>query len=177
MRNGFYTAVVTGMATLFLAAPGFAGDTEQCNKGSDCCKVTGKECGPKAGHKASKQERRGNRNDRNQKAEHRMDKLTKFTFHQSGGFMGVNKQYEVNLADLSEQDRKNLEELIAGSGLLKAAGGEQLTRGAADMFNYSFSAVEGNKTHSITFDDGTLPQSYRPLLAFTKDKAVDANRK
>lgn len=176
MRIGINTAVVTGIATLFLAAPGFAGDTEKCNKGSECCKVTGKACGSKAEHKASKEERHGNRDDRKPKAEHRMDKLTKFTFHQSAGFMGVNRQYEVNLADLSEQERNDLEKLIANSGLLKAGGGEQLTKGAADMFNYSFSVVEGNKTHSITFDDGTLPQSYRPLYSFSKDKVVDVKR-
>jgi hypothetical protein len=97
----------------------------------------------------------------------RMSKLSQFSFHQSGGFIGVNKQYEVKLADLSEKDRSELEQLIDKSGLLKACGKERLTKGAADMFVYSFSAVEDGKTYSITFDDGTLPESYRGLLSFT----------
>jgi hypothetical protein len=172
MRRALNTLMVSGLAMLVMAAPGFAGDTEKCHKGKDqCCKTTGKPCSSaKAEHDKDKDERHA------KKAEGRMNKLTEFTFHQSGGFMGVNKQYDVKLADLNEKDRTELEQLISKSGLLKASGEERMTKGAADMFVYSFSASEGDKHYSITFDDGTLPESYRGLVSFTKDRAVNLKR-
>ncbi|MDZ4833674.1 MAG: protealysin inhibitor emfourin [Candidatus Melainabacteria bacterium] len=170
MRNAFSSLVVSGLAALFLVAPGFAGDGDQCKKGEDCCKMTGKACGDaKSGNGASK-------DGKADKAKGRVNKLTKFTFQQSGGFAGVNKQYQVNLADLSESERNSLAQLIDKSGLLKAQTDEKRTKSAADMFVYTFSAEDGNKTHSITFDDGTLPAEYRSLVDFSKDKMVDLKR-
>jgi len=148
MQKTFLTLVVSGLASLVLVAPGFAGDGQKC-KG---------------------------KGDRKQKAERRMDKIVSFSFHQSGGFMGMDRQYDVKLADLSAADRDKLEQLIKDSGLLKLKSDEKLTRGAADMFVYQFSVDEGNQTHAVTFDDGTLPESYRPLIDHVKDKMVD-NRK
>lgn len=173
MRCVFETMVLGALTTLFLAAPGFAGDTEKCQKGADCCKVTGKACDSKAESKSSKRER--NRDDRKTKAERRMSKLTTFSINQSGGFAGLNRGYEVNLADLSETERTDLEQLIERSGLLKDSGAH-MTKGAADMFVYNFSASYGDKKYSVSFDDGTIPQSYRPLLDFTKGKLENLKR-
>lgn len=175
MNRVFSTLIVSGITSLVMAAPGLAGDTEKCSKGADdCCKASNKtgaaKTSSRAEHDKAKDERQA------KKVEQRMDKVSQFTFHQTGGFMGVNKQYDVKLAELKETDRTQLEQLIEKSGLLKAGGKERFTKGAADMFVYSFTAVEGDRTVSITFDDGTLPESYRDLVSFTKDKVVDLKR-
>jgi hypothetical protein len=100
----------------------------------------------------------------------KMNKITSFTYHQSGGFAAINRGYSVKLADLSEDEGSKLAELISSSGLLKMKNERKTTPGAADMFFYEFSASDGGE-HKATFDDGSLPQSFRPLLEFVRDKA------
>ena len=100
-----------------------------------------------------------------------MDKITSFTYHQSGGFAAINRAYEVKLADLSKEDREKLEGLIAASGLLSMKNERKTTPGAADMFFYEFTAVNGRE-HRASYDDGTLPEAFRPLVDYVRDKAV-----
>jgi hypothetical protein len=100
----------------------------------------------------------------------KMNKITSFTYHQSGGFAAINRGYSVKLADLSEDEGSKLTELISTSGLLKMKNEHKTTPGAADMFFYEFSAINGGE-HKATYDDGSLPQSFRPLLEFVRDKA------
>lgn len=99
-----------------------------------------------------------------------------FVFQKSGGFIGVDLKYEKDLAQLSSDERKQLEKLIADSGLLNDKNDSRITGGAADMFHYEFSFKDGSKEHHVRFDDGTLPNSYRPLITFLKDKMVDQRK-
>lgn len=91
-----------------------------------------------------------------------------FTFHQSGGFVPTNLKYEQSLTEMKAEERKELEQLIDKSGLLNVQSDRRITKGACDMFVYSFSLKDGAKEHQITFDDGTLPDSYRALVTFAK---------
>ncbi len=104
-----------------------------------------------------------------------MEKITTFTYHQSGGFAAINKNYEVKLADLSKEEREKLEGLIAASGLLSIKKENKTTGGAADMFFYEFTAVNGGEHHA-SYDDGTLPQAFRPLVDYVRGKATTAPR-
>lgn len=110
------------------------------------------------------------------KAVKRLNKVTDFSFGQSGGIMGMDKSYQVKLASLGSADRQQLEKLIQKSGLLSVKNEQKMTHGAADMFTYQFTAKGDNKEHSATFDDGTLPESYRALVSYLQNKTVD-NRK
>lgn len=96
-----------------------------------------------------------------------------FVYEKSGGFIGVDLKYEKDLAELASDERKQLEKLIADSGLLNAKNDTRITGGAADMFHYDFRFKDGSKEHQVRFDDGTLPSSYRPLIEFLKNKVVD----
>lgn len=101
-----------------------------------------------------------------------------FIYKQTGGFIGVNRRYEQNLADLSSGDRQKLETLIVDSGLASdAKKGEFITASACDMFQYEFTFKDGAKQHHVTYDDGTLPDSFRPLVQYCKDKVVDQPRR
>ena len=104
-----------------------------------------------------------------------MGNITSFTYQQSGGFAGINRSYCVKLADLSKEDREKLEKLIAESGLLSMKNESKTTPGAADMFFYEFSVVNGGE-HKATFDDGSLPEAFRPLLEHVREKATNEPR-
>lgn len=104
------------------------------------------------------------------KDENKMDKIVSFAYHQSGGFAAINRGYSVKLAELDKSEAEKLASLIQSSGLLKMKDERKTTPGAADMFFYEFSASDGSE-HKATFDDGSLPSSFRPLLEFVREKA------
>ncbi len=100
-----------------------------------------------------------------------------FSFDQSGGFAAMHRTFESAIKDLSKQDADKLADLIASSGLMNTTRGiKNLNGAAADVFVYNFKIINGKKAYSATYDDTTLPKSYRPLLDFLKNKAVDAGR-
>lgn len=105
----------------------------------------------------------------------KMDKITSFTYQQSGGFAGINRSYSVKLADLSNEERDKLAKLIESSGLLLLKNEKKTTPGAADMFFYEFSAVNGGE-HKATYDDGQLPDAFRPLVEYAREKAANVPR-
>ena len=100
-----------------------------------------------------------------------------FIYRQTGGFIGVNRKYEKNRADMGSEERQKLEKLITDSGLLSDVKKESLTAASADMFQYDFTFKDGAKRHHVVYDDGTLPKSFRPLTQFCKDKMVDQPRR
>lgn len=104
-----------------------------------------------------------------------MDKITSFTYQQSGGFAGLNRSYSVKMADLSNEEREKLAMLIEGSGLLSMKNERKTTPGAADMFFYEFTAVNGGE-HKASYDDGQLPEAFRPLVAHVREKATNVPR-
>lgn len=106
-----------------------------------------------------------------------MDKIESFSFHQTGGFMGMDRTYDVKFSEMNPSERQELEQLVKASGILADRGGERVTRGAADMFSYTFTVSDGNETREVTFDDGTLPESYRAIVEFARDKTVDNRRR
>ncbi len=100
-----------------------------------------------------------------------------FSFDQSGGFAAMHRTFESAIKDLSKADADKLSDLIVSSGLMNTTRGiKDLNGGAADVFVYNFKVINGKKAYSATYDDTTLPKSYRPLLDFLKNKAVDAGR-
>lgn len=109
------------------------------------------------------------------KQKNKMDKLKSYSYHQSGGFAAVNRGFSVSFADLSKEDQEKLGKLISESGLLKLKDEKKTTKGAADMFFYEFVANDG-KEHKAVFDDGQLPEAFRPLVEFSQEHAKTAPR-
>jgi hypothetical protein len=100
-----------------------------------------------------------------------MEKITSFSYHQTGGFAAVDRTYSINLADMKEDDREKLERLIVASGLLSMKKKKKTTPGAADMFLYELTANDGSG-HSATYDDGQLPDAFRPLVEFARARST-----
>jgi len=85
---------------------------------------------------------------------------------EDGGFAARHNVYEVNVADLSKGDEKNLTKLLKKTDLLKNKTFKSTNPHAADVIFYEIT-VEGKNNHSvITYDDTTLPQSYRDLVNY-----------
>lgn len=142
-----------------------------CEKGAKAAK------GAK-GAKAAKAEAKRHRKMASKEEKKRQNtRVDSFSFRQSGGFAGVNKLYEARLADMEKDQRTQLEDLIEESGLLKLTSESKTTPGAADMFFYEFVALDLKGTHKATYDDGTLPKSFRPILEFLRDKLTDTKRR
>lgn len=98
------------------------------------------------------------------------------SFDQSGGIAGVHKTFEASLKSMSKKDAGQICDLIGKSGLLKSKDVKNTNPNAADVFIYQFKVINGKDKHQATYDDTTLPESYRPLLEFFTGKAVDAGR-
>lgn len=105
-----------------------------------------------------------------------MDDQAIFSFKQTGGFIATRKHYDKKLCELPKQERQELEKLITESGLPSVKNEERLTKGAADVFYYDFSLKESGRDHHIVFDDVTLPEPYRALVKYLRDKVITEKR-
>lgn len=103
-------------------------------------------------------------------------KSKSLTFVQSGGFVSVLKKFEKQFSDMSQAEAAELEKLLRESGLATAKSAQHES-GGADMFTYDFTYNDGKESHHVVYDDGTLPNSYRPLVKYLSTKLVDQRRK
>jgi hypothetical protein len=99
-------------------------------------------------------------------------KIKSLNFHQSGGFMGMNRNHAFVFADLSPARQEAMQEHIENCGILTGTATKKLNAKARDAFVYEFS-VEAEGRHQATFDDTTLPPSYRPLLDLILDMIAE----
>lgn len=86
--------------------------------------------------------------------------------------MGMDRKQDFVFADLSPARQKALQEHIEKCGILAGTATKKLNAKARDAFVYEFS-VEAEGRHQATFDDTTLPQSYRPLLDLILDMIAE----
>jgi hypothetical protein len=130
-------------------------------KGGKNCSGGGKECGAGKNKKHCAQEKQ-------MKAQPYLVK-----FNQQGGIAATFKGVELNTAKLSCEDACALVEAIKKSGILKESTLKSTNPHAADVFYYDIIVEEKNRTHHVTFDDTTVPDSYRPLVEFLRTRATD----
>lgn len=93
------------------------------------------------------------------------------SFTKSGGIAGVHKSYTLESNKLEKAEQATLSDLLQKSGILSISSVTKTTRGAADMFQYQLTVEHKGKTHTASYDDGTLPQAYRPLFDYVTKNA------
>jgi hypothetical protein len=84
---------------------------------------------------------------------------------------------------LAGDDAKKLSKLVDQSGILNESKLEKLKPGACDVFYYSITVKpeagdsKATSTHSVKFDDITLPSQYRPLVEFLQKRSQNLKQR
>jgi hypothetical protein len=93
----------------------------------------------------------------------------RITFTQSGGFVGAVRSCAVDTATLADADRREVEALVAASGLVVPL--ELFSAGGRDRRQYEITIEKGSAPLRIACDDASLPAAARPLVAFLSARA------
>jgi hypothetical protein len=92
------------------------------------------------------------------------------TFSQSGGFVGLPRGCTIDTATLPPAERERLESLVAASGL--DASWERSDPAGRDRRRYDIAIEAAGRTVRVCCDDGCLPESAKPLVAFLAGRAA-----
>ena len=91
----------------------------------------------------------------------------RITFIQSGGFTGTVRGCRIDSADLEDEDRDELEELVQKAGWTESW--EAFSEGR-DRWQYDIQIDRDTVAVHVVCDDSCVPAA-RPLVAYLKDNA------
>lgn len=94
----------------------------------------------------------------------------RITFTQSGGFVGAVRGCRIDAATLPVDERRQLEALVAGSGL--DASFERLSDTGRDRRQDEIRIDRGGAAVRVCCDDACLPEPARPLERFLAERAT-----
>lgn len=97
----------------------------------------------------------------------------KITFRRSGGIAGRMTGCQIDTASLSSEETTKLQSLIQQSGLLHAE--TQYTPNARDLINYKITIQTGKNTHSVCWDELSLPAAAKPLIDYLQRRSAYEN--
>lgn len=90
------------------------------------------------------------------------------TFVQSGGFTGAVRGCRIDTADLEDDERGLLEQLVDAAGWTESW--QRMSEGR-DRWQYDISIDRDAAVVHVTCDDSCVPAAARPLVAYLKDSA------
>ncbi len=93
----------------------------------------------------------------------------KVAFEQSGGFAGLVKGCVLDAGALPPDVAAELRRLVAASGFDVSSAAR--SRGAHDRRQYAITIDRGGERVAIVCDDGSTPETARPLVAFLAARA------
>jgi hypothetical protein len=93
----------------------------------------------------------------------------KITFMQSGGFVGAVKGCVIDTTDLAPDEQRELESLVATSGLTESL--ERFSSTGRDLRHYEIVIEQDARVQRIVCDDHSVPEAARPLVAFLAARA------
>ncbi|MBI1903478.1 MAG: hypothetical protein HYS13_20435 [Planctomycetia bacterium] len=96
----------------------------------------------------------------------------KVRFLQSGGFVGVVKECELDTDELGPEQTRELERLVSESGI--AGSQECLSKKGRDLQQYEIVIESASRRDSALYDDSCVPPLVRPLVSFLKKHAKPA---
>lgn len=89
----------------------------------------------------------------------------------SGGFTGIPQTHSVSTDQLSQDDARQVSDLVQKAGFYELPSTIRSTRPGADRFQYDIT-VEGERgAHKVTVDEGAVPSQLQPLLDWLKKSA------
>ena len=90
-------------------------------------------------------------------------------FCQSGGVAGLLRGCDLDSNSLSPEDAAELGRLVAASGI--SASGTWVSKTQRDRLNFELTIEDGGKITTVAYDETTLPESARGLLAFLRKRS------
>ena len=99
-------------------------------------------------------------------------------FETSGGYSNINLAYRGDTDKLPPEVASELLKLIESSRVFELQQSEvaSTNSGPPDVFFYKLTLHEGSKKKSLSFNDVTVPDQLKPLLAFLQELAWDQLR-
>jgi hypothetical protein len=93
----------------------------------------------------------------------------RITFMQSGGFVGTIKGCVLTAAELTSDERQELESLVVAGGLTGSS--ERFSEAGRDLRHYDIMIEQDTAVHRLSCDDRSVPEAVRPLVAFLQTRA------
>ena len=88
---------------------------------------------------------------------------TIITFERSGGVVGNEVYFEVNLESLSEDETQRLQKLIDNADFFNIPANLGMSA-TPDEFQYKITVDDGEEYHSVRTTDTTMPKSLLPMV-------------
>ena len=89
--------------------------------------------------------------------------MTTINFHRSGGVVGNEIQFSVNLNELPADEAQHLTRLIMESDFYRIP--EDLdAQTTTEEFQYTITVEAGQSRHTVHFSDTTMPKNLLPLV-------------
>jgi hypothetical protein len=85
-------------------------------------------------------------------------------FERSGGFAGLRVSHDVDSADLSPDDGKELERLVESAGVFDVPAEMRAANPGVDRFQYKLTVKDSARERTVSLDDAAVPEKMRPLL-------------
>lgn len=85
-------------------------------------------------------------------------------FERSGGFTGTSARAVIPSSELDVKELEELHMLIRQSGFFEAMVLESGFLSMPDQFRYHITIEYGGKTRSLELTEGSVPDSFRPLI-------------
>jgi hypothetical protein len=91
-------------------------------------------------------------------------------FERSGGFAGLRLSHDLDSAELSPEDGKELERLVDTAHLFELPETIRAVNPGPDRFQYKLTMKAGPREHTVAVDEAAVPDSLRPLLNWLIEK-------
>jgi emfourin len=85
-------------------------------------------------------------------------------FMRSGGFTGMQMNYEINTDAVTTEEAGEWERLVDEAGFFGLPGAILPSMAGADRFKYVIAVTRGTQQHRVETADGAVPESLQPLL-------------
>jgi Emfourin len=86
----------------------------------------------------------------------------------SGGFTGIPQTHSVSTDQLSQDDARQVSDLVRKAGFYELPATIRSTQPGADRFQYDITVESERGAHKVTVEEGAVPSQLQPLLEWMK---------
>lgn len=90
-------------------------------------------------------------------------------FLQTGGFAGLLRGCTLDTAEMDSAEGQTLRALVERLSFKESE--QESDRSARDVLAYEITVEDGKRTSSLRFEDLSVPEPVKPLLAFLQERS------